>query len=121
MTFEQIVEFCGGRRRQVTEFIQAYKDMEARSRPALNEGELFDPRRFSSFVEFQRPVVQSAVYEAGFTQDDFAKWVIDGLIGRQENVRQLPRILRNPAARHVFLTDGAEQALAAYRGSASRY
>src|SRR5439155_154407 len=47
----------------------------------------------------------------GFSKTDFSKWVIDGLIGRQENVRSLPRILANPKSRNVFLEDGAEAAL----------
>jgi len=111
MTFEQIVEFCGGRRRQVAEYIQAFTDMEAYYRPALSSSDSFDPTRFSSFVELQRPNVQSAVVTAGFTKGDFAKWVIEGLIGRQENVRQLPRILDNEKARKVFLAEGAQEAL----------
>lgn len=111
MTFEQIVEFCGGRRRQVAEYIQAFNDMEAYYRPTLSSSDSFDPTRFSSFVELQRPNVQSAVVTAGFTKGDFAKWVIDGLIGRQENVRQLPRILESEKARKVFLADGAQEAL----------
>jgi hypothetical protein len=111
MTFEQIVEFCGGRRRQVIEYIQAYNDMESFYRPAIPSGENFDPKRFSSFVELQRLPVQNALVEAGFTKHDFAKWVIDDLIGRQENVRVLPRILRNVMARKVFLQEGAVEAI----------
>jgi hypothetical protein len=113
MTFEQIVDFCGGRRRQVAEYIQAFNDMEAYYRPALPSSDSFDPTRFSSFVELQRPNVQGAVAAAGFTKADFAKWVIEDLIGPQQNVRQLPRILDHPKARATFLEDGAQEALKA--------
>ena len=111
MTFEQIVEFCGGRRRQVAEYIEAFNDMETCYRPSLSPSGSFDPTRFSSFVELQRPNVQGALLVARFTKKDFAKWVVDGLIGRQENVRKLPRIFDNPKAREVFLEDGAEEAM----------
>jgi hypothetical protein len=111
MTSEQLVEFCGGRKRQVADYIQAFNDMEAYYRPALTSSDSFDATRFSSFVELQRPNVQAALLAAGFTKTDFAKWVTSGLIGRQENVRQLPRILDNQKARAVFLDDGAQEAL----------
>ncbi len=110
MTFEQLVDFCGGRKRQVADYIQAFNDMEAYYRPALTSSDSFDATRFSSFVELQRPNVQAALLAAGFTKTDSAKWVTSGLIGRQENVRQLPRILDNQKARAVFLDDGAQEA-----------
>jgi len=92
-------------------FAKGNNDMEAYYRPALPSSDSFDPTRFSSFVELQRPNVQGAVAAAGFTKADLAKWVIEGLIGPQQNVRQVPRILENPKARATFLEDGAQEAL----------
>jgi hypothetical protein len=111
LTMEQIVEFCGGRKKQVLDYIAAYQDMEQFYRAKLEPGESFDPTRFSAFVELQRPDVQQAVQAAGFSKGDFAKWVIDDLFGPLQTIRQLPRILGHNDAKVVFLRDGAQEAM----------
>lgn len=110
LTLDQIVEFCGGRRRQVLDLIDAFQDMEQHYRHQLDSDADFDASRFSAFVEYQRPNVQAAVVNSGFSKDDFARWVMDGLISPLNTVRQLPRILVNPEARNVFLNEGAKAA-----------
>ena len=111
MTMEQIIEFCGGRKRQVLDYIDAYQDMEKYYRPRLGSNRIFDVTRFSAFVELQKPNIVHGLTEAAYTKEDFAQWVIDGLFAPIATVRQLPRILEHPAAREVFLADGAQEAI----------
>ena len=112
LTLDQIVEFCGGRRKQILDYVAAFHDMENHYRPRVSEaGAAFDTTRFSAFVELQRPRVLNAVAGAGFTKDDFAQWVIDELLMPLNTVRQLPRILNDEKASGIFLEDGAVEAL----------
>ena len=95
LTLDQIVENCGGRRKEVQNYIDAFNDMENHYRPMLREGEIFDAQKFSAFVELQRSNVQRALVYKGFSKDDFARWVISELLYPLNTVRQLPRILNN--------------------------
>lgn len=110
LTMDQIVDFCGGRKREVLDYIAAYNDMEEHYRPLVTDDQ-FDQSRFSAFVELQRPRVKQAVVNHKFTFTDFSKWVMDGLISPLNMVRQLPRILDNPKTRAVFLKSGAQEAM----------
>lgn len=110
LTMDQIVDFCGGRKRVVLEYIAAYQDMEEHYRPLVTDDQ-FDQSRFSAFLELQRPRVKQAVVNHKFTFGDFSRWVMDGLISPLNMVRQLPRILENPKSRSVFLKAGAQEAM----------
>ena len=110
LTLAQIVDFCGGRKKEVSDFIEAFHDMERYYRPLLSSDAEFDPSRFSAFVELQNPRVKRAVLDAGFNYSDFARWVKDQLIFPLNTVRQLPRILLNDRSRAIFLSDGAQEA-----------
>lgn len=105
--FSELVDYCGGSTKIVQELIDAYNDMEEYYRPALDDDQAFDVRRFSSFVELQKPGVKAAIQNSGFTIGDFAKWIIEQKIAKNAEVRMLTRILRNPKARQVFLKAGA--------------
>lgn len=111
LTTEQIVEFCGGNRREVIQYIDAYNDMEGFYRPVLESDQEFDPTRFSAFVELQAPRIQQALLNAGYTKTDFSKWVRDRLLYPLPTIRQLPRILENEKSRQIFLDEGATEAL----------
>jgi len=111
LTMAQVVDFCGGRRREVSDFVQAYHDMERYYREVLDSDDEFDPTRFSAFVELQRERVKQAIQSAGFTYTDFAEWVRDSLLFPLNTVRQLPRILGDERSKSVFLTEGAREAL----------
>ena len=111
LTLAQIVDFCGGRKKEVLDYIAGYQDMEASYRPLLDSDDQFDPTRFSAFVELQQSRIKQALLNAKFTKTDFAKWVKDGLIAPLATVRQLPRILENPKSRDVFLKEGAQEAM----------
>jgi hypothetical protein len=103
LTYRQIVDYCGGREREVQNYIQAYLDMERYYRPLLEGDDQFDPTRFSAFVELQRPRLKEAIVNAGYNFNDFAKWVRDLKIHPLLAVRKLPLILQNPKSRDVFL------------------
>ena len=110
LTFAQIVDYCGGNTREISQYIDAYHDMEKYYRPILGSDAEFDATRFSSFVELQGRVAE-ALIEAGCTKDDFARWVHTHRIYPQQMVRKLPRILQNPRAREAFLNEGVQAAL----------
>lgn len=111
LTWDQIVDFCGGQSNQARDYVSAYNDMEAYYRTAIPSDDRFNPQRFSSFVELQRPRVLTALSNHGYDKSDFAKWVVDDLLVPQNLVRSLPNILDNKDAREVFLADGAREAV----------
>ncbi len=104
LTLKQIVDYCGGREKEVSDYIDAYLAIEKYYRPQLESDDQFDPTRFSAFVELQRPRVKQAIINAGFTFTDFAKWVKDLKIHPLNTVRKLPLILENPKSKARFLT-----------------
>lgn len=111
LTLAQIVDFCGGNKQEVNNYINAYIDMEKHYRPLLDDESVFDHRKFSAFVELQKITVKSALSNHGFTKADFSKWIIDDKIGRLENVRSIPRVLNNPKSKEVFLKENIDEAL----------
>lgn len=111
LTLAQVVDFCGGRKKEVLDYVEAYHDMEAHYRPLLDSDDQFDATRFSAFVELQRSRVKESLLSTRFTKRDFATWVKDGLLMPLNTVRQLPRILGNSESREVFLRDGAQEAM----------
>lgn len=112
LPFAQIVDFCGGRQKEVLELINAYSDMEKYYRPIVDEGN-FDTSRFSGFVELQKPGVKEAVRKANFTLTDFARWIHDQKLYPLYTVRSLHRILAHPKAREIFLKKDAKKAMEA--------
>jgi len=111
LTFSQLVDFCGGDKREVQNYIEAYNDMESFYRPLLDSDQDFDPSRFSAFVELQRSRVTDALLAASFTKSDFAEWVNSQKIYPLATVRKLPQILQNDKAKAVFLKSGAQEAI----------
>lgn len=110
MDFNRLADYCGGRKREVQKFISAYTDMEQFYRPVVGDAD-FDPKKFSSFVEMQMPASRKeALQRAGYTMTDFSRWIYDDLFDKQEDVRDLDRILSNPKARATFLKEGSRKA-----------
>ena len=106
LTKKQIVDFCGGKEWEIDSYIAAYQDMENIYKPLLKSDDEFDHTRFSGFVEMQKPRVIKALVNAGFNKKDFAKWVIDQKIHRNESVRSLPKVLGNSKSRNIFIAGG---------------
>ena len=109
MDFGRLSDYCGGKRKEVQQYIDAYADMEQYYRPLTTET-TFSPKKFSAFMELQVSDRKKSILKAGFTIDNFAQWIVSGLIDKQEDVRQLPKILGNPKAREIFLTEGSAKA-----------
>jgi hypothetical protein len=107
----KLIDYCGGRKKEVQDYIQAYVDIEQFYRPAIPEGGIFDASRFSAFVELQKSGIKDSILQAGYSFEDFGRWVDTRLIDPLNKVRSLPKILANEKARNVFLTKGAKEAL----------
>ena len=107
----KIVDLCGGRKKEIGEYIDAYRDMEKYYRPTLTSDADFDPTRYSAFVELQKANVKQSIIEGGFLFGDFAEWVRDRKIDPLNTVRAVPRILKNPQAKAKFLSVGAREAI----------
>lgn len=110
MPFASMVDYCGGREKELVENINAYEDMETYYRSILDDDGDFDTTRFSGFVELQKSGVKQAISQAGFTITDFATWIHESKIYPLQKVRVLPRILRNEKAREIFLKFDAKKA-----------
>jgi len=109
LTFDMIVEFCGGNKKEVAESIQAYEDMEKYYRPIVDVDD-FDVQRFSGFVELQKPGIKQSIVQAGFKLEDFADWIDKRKLHPLSTVRALPRILKNKKAREIFEKSDAKKA-----------
>lgn len=110
LPLSEIIDYCGGRKKEIIEYIDAYVDMEKHYRSIISDDSAFDTTRFSAFIELQKSGVKEAILTTGFTLDDFAKWVDQRLIDPLNTVRAIPQILSNPEAKKVFLKDGAKEA-----------
>lgn len=116
ISLTEIYAICGGtgRRKEIEEYIAAFADMQGHYVP-LHDNQPLDQSRFSAFVELQKPPILQALAKHGYTKSDFAKWVgtpdDDAKFKPLHTVRQLPRILNNPAAKQKFLTRDASEAL----------
>ena len=111
LTMAQIVDYCGGRQREVLTYLAAYEDMEEYYRSRIESDDQFDTSRFSAFVELQKPNVRKSIIGAGFTYYDFADWVIKLLIHPLNTVRKLPQILADKKTKKIFLSEGAREAI----------
>lgn len=109
--YSELVDFCGGSQKMVRELIEAYNDMERFYRPLLPDDSAFDVRRFSGFVELQKPGIKESILAAGHTLSDFAQWIMTKKINALREVRLLPKIMRHQKAHEVFLRRGADEAV----------
>lgn len=108
LPFATIVDYAGGRQAEVLESVNAFSDMERYLRPLVPADGNFDTKKFSGFVELQKPGIKEAVLNAGYGYSDFAQWIFDERLYPLNMVRVLPRILKNDEARKVFLKLGPE-------------
>lgn len=112
MPLRELVSYCGGSKSDVRQSIDAYVDMETHYRPVIHDvGGDFDPSRFSAFVELQKPGIKQALFQAGFSESDFSRWVVERKLFPLNSVRRLPQILDDPESKRVFLREGARAAI----------
>ena len=110
LTWDQVVNYCGGNKKQLEDYIEAYIDMEKHYRKVIPDDGAFDTNRFSAFVELQKSGIKESILSAGFTYDDFAEWVHKRLIDPLNTVRKLPLFLKDEACKQAFLNRGAREA-----------
>lgn len=109
MPLSDLVSFCGGRKSEVIRMIEAYKDMHEYFVEGL-ENYAFDEKKFSAFVELQKPKIKTSLIHAGYSISDFAQWVYDERFDRLEHVRELPSILNDADAKDIFFKQGSKAA-----------
>lgn len=109
LTWNEVVEFCGGRRADHDRAVTAYTEMEKYYKP-LVDGSSYLTNQFSGFVELQRGRVKEALVMHDFDLTDFSKWIADGKLKPLNTIRKLPNILDNPEAKKVFLKKNAREA-----------
>ena len=98
---------------KILKTLNAYITMEHYYRPAIERaGKLFDPTRFSAFMEVQNPKVKSCIRDAGFGMEDFVNWVISKKIDPLSSIRRLPQIFADKIAIEIFLKEGSRSAMA---------
>ena len=105
-----IIDFCGGKKNEILKLIDAYNDMQQYYVPLL-DGESPDPREFSKFSELQNRSIKNALNDNGYSEKDFSQWVLDHNIDTAMNVRLLPDILSDPAAKKEFLKSTISDAI----------
>lgn len=105
-----IIDFCGGKKSEILKLIDAYNDMQMYYVPLL-DGEAPDPREFSKFSELQNRSIKNALNANGYTEKDFSNWVLNHNIDTAMNVRLLPEILADPAAKKEFLKSTVSDAI----------
>ena len=98
-----IIDYCGGKKGVIMKLIEAYHDMQTFYVQPLLEGDKPDVREFSKFHELQNRAIIVALNANGYSKKDFGEWVFKGNIDTAQNVRWLPDILKDEAARKEFL------------------
>jgi len=86
------------------------RDIEKYYRPLVGD-ENFDVRKFSGFVELQKPGVKQAILETGFSLTNFSEWIRDEKIGTVAIRSSAASRSEDERAKRVFLADGMEEAL----------
>lgn len=110
LSIERIIDICGGKKHEIIEMIIAYDDMEQYYRPKA--GDTFDPRQFSAFVELNKSKQHVfALVSRGHTKNDFAQWIIDGKIGKANNVRKIAEVFNNDALYQKFIKTDLKTAI----------
>ena len=105
MDYGEMIALCGGNKSNIERQIDAYHDMNEYYRDVVDDT-AFHIDRFSGFVELQKPRIKEAIFEADLDLKDFGEWIRDGKIYRLEDVRQLPKVLRDDKAKAAFLAGG---------------
>ncbi|MCY4132713.1 MAG: hypothetical protein OXF39_08765 [Nitrospira sp.] len=114
MDYGEMIALCGGNKLNIERQIDAYHDMNEYYRDVVDDT-AFHIDRFSGFVELQKRSVKEAIFEAGLDLKDFGEWIRDGKIFRLEDVRDLPKVLRDDKAKETFLAGGPRSIEAAVR------
>jgi len=111
MPMSEIISLCGGNSNEITKSIDAYKCMQGAYKSYIEQNDMdFETREFSKFMEYQNPRIKNAVANAGYTMEDYAKWVADSNIDKALSVRKLPDVLKSDKAKAMFLKKNLTEA-----------
>ena len=117
LSTDTIVGLCGGNKTEIRDLIQAFDDMNTYYKEKIDPDD-FDPQDFSFFRELNQSKKRiDALVSNGYTKGDFGKWVIDGKLGRAENVRRLAEVLNDDKARSIFINGDLKTAIGALHTS----
>lgn len=105
LTYGEMTALCGGSKTDIERQIDAYHDMNEYYRNIVDDT-AFHIDRFSGFVELQKPGIKEAIFDANMDLENFGEWIRDGKIYRLEDVRKLPKVLRDDEAKKIFLDGG---------------
>jgi hypothetical protein len=90
--------------------IQAYKDMEDQYLPKYNKST--ERLKFSYFVEFRKNKELKKLVKTGkLSLMEFCEWVGEGKFDRGEQIRSLPLVLKDEAAKQELINDNFKAAL----------
>lgn len=113
-SWEHIVGLCGGQvsRTSLLEDINAYELMED-YRAQVPAG-AFNEHRFSAYREFVKYRVADLLENHDLGPDDFHKWVAEGVLTKDEQVRHLRSVLADDEAKAILCEgrpDGLQEAI----------
>lgn len=106
MDYSEMIALCGGNKAEIERKIDAYNDMNEYYRDVVEDDAAFKIERYSGFEELQKSGIKDAIFEAGLKLKDFGEWIRDGKIHPLNNVRELPKVLRDAEAKERFLNGG---------------
>lgn len=115
-----IIDYCGGKKGVIMKLIDAYHDMQTFYVQPLLKGDKPDVREFSKFHELQNRSIKVALNTSGYSEKDFGEWVFKGNIDTAQNVRWLPEILKDEAARKEFLKTNISHAITKLNTTANK-
>ena len=109
---QEIIDICGGKKKDIINYIDAYKDMLVHFLPQHKNPQDIETNVFSAFVEIQSPKRKQALQDHGYTMDDFARWnkPPHKRMIKNEHVRSLVKILNDPVAKEKFLNESSLEA-----------
>ena len=101
-SWDHIVAICGGQVSQsaITEDISAYELMEDYRKQVTAAA--FNEHRFSAYREFVKYRGVDLLDNHGMVPDDFHKWVAEGVLTKDEQVRHLRSVLTDEDAKAVL-------------------
>ena len=108
LTHREIVQYCGGNKREVMRQIAAFKQFERDYKTHFSN---CDIKNFSAFVEYQQPKIGYTIVSSGYDSMEFCKWIDQRRFSRLEHVRRLPEILGNDQAREAFVSKNSSEAI----------
>ena len=112
LPMDSIISMCGGKKPEIMKAIDAYKCMKTYYEPQVEAmGYDKDIKEYSKFAEYVKNLrAKQALSLKGYSDEDFAKWVINGNIDNAMKVRSIPAIFANNEALEVFLKKNLTEA-----------